>query len=341
MSPRAATASRARRRELLTILQERAASSAWTRFRTEAPPSLRRRPRHRRRRRQQPRSARSTPRLPPVARARRASSCGSAPTALRRVHVLLRSTEHGLFQVHAYPFSDATSTFIVETARRRGARRARSRDDRGEHRVLRGAVRRRARRPPAPREQLAVARLPDRAQRVLAPRERRADRRRGAHRALLDRLGHEARDGGRDRARGRSASTQDDVPAALAAYEEERRPIVESTPARRARQPQWFESIERYVHEPLLMFAFNLLTRSRRITYDNLQLRDPGFVARVDARARRPAAAADVHAVPAARARLANRVVVRRCACIRARRHAGRLHLVHLGARAHGRRRRS
>ena len=28
--------------------------------------------------------------------------------------------------------------------------------------------------------------------------------------------------------------------------------------------------------------AFNILTRSRRITYDNLRLRDPEFIARVD-----------------------------------------------------------
>ena len=32
----------------------------------------------------------------------------------------------------------------------------------------------------------------------------------------------------------------------------------------------------RFVDQPRLQFAFNLLTRSRRITYDNLRLRDPG-----------------------------------------------------------------
>ena len=60
---------------------------------------------------------------------------------------------------------------------------------------------RRARRPPAAQEPLALAQLPHRPQRALAPRQRRAARRRRAHRALLDRLGHQARDGGRDRAR--------------------------------------------------------------------------------------------------------------------------------------------
>jgi anthraniloyl-CoA monooxygenase len=36
------------------------------------------------------------------------------------------------------------------------------------------------------------------------------------------------------------------------------------------------------VHQPRLQFAFNLLTRSRRVTYDNLRLRDERFVAAVD-----------------------------------------------------------
>ena len=51
-------------------------------------------------------------------------------------------------------------------------------------------------------------------------------------------------------------------------------------------------------------FAFNLLTRSRRVTYDNLRLRDPAFVARSTASRSvgRAAAPADVHAAAAARA---------------------------------------
>ena len=32
-----------------------------------------------------------------------------------------------------------------------------------------------------------------------------------------------------------------------------------------------------------MQFAFNIMTRSRRVTYDNLRLRDPEFVAAVDA----------------------------------------------------------
>ena len=79
--------------------------------------------------------------------------------------------------------------------------RARPRERGGEPRDVRGAVRRPPRRPPPHRQPLAVDRLRHGAQPVVAPRERRAARRRRAHGALLDRIRHEARDGGRDRAR--------------------------------------------------------------------------------------------------------------------------------------------
>ncbi|MFF2350760.1 FAD-dependent monooxygenase [Kitasatospora sp. NPDC058115] len=69
---------------------------------------------------------------------------------------------------------------------------------------------------------------------------------------------------------------------ALAAYEAERRPVVES--AQRAAQAslEWFETIGRRTGQGADQFAFNLLTRSRRVTYGSLRARDPGFVAAVD-----------------------------------------------------------
>ncbi|TMD78471.1 MAG: hypothetical protein E6I82_01000 [Chloroflexi bacterium] len=72
------------------------------------------------------------------------------------------------------------------------------------------------------------------------------------------------------------------VDSALAAYETERRPVVES--AQRAAQAslEWFENISQYTRQEPLQFAFNLLTRSRRVTYWNLKARDPEFVAEVD-----------------------------------------------------------
>ena len=73
-----------------------------------------------------------------------------------------------------------------------------------------------------------------------------------------------------------------DITSALAAYEAERRPVVASTQRAAAASLRWFEDLGRYTEQEPLQFAFNLLTRSRRVTYDNLKLRDPEFVAEVN-----------------------------------------------------------
>lgn len=73
-----------------------------------------------------------------------------------------------------------------------------------------------------------------------------------------------------------------DVPTALAAYEEERRPVVESTQRAAQASLEWFEHIDRYTGQDPYQFAFNLLTRSRRVTYDNLRVRDEKFTTAVN-----------------------------------------------------------
>ncbi|MGW1188088.1 bifunctional salicylyl-CoA 5-hydroxylase/oxidoreductase [Streptomyces sp. NPDC002559] len=75
---------------------------------------------------------------------------------------------------------------------------------------------------------------------------------------------------------------QPDLPGALSAYEAERRPVVESTQRAAAASLRWFEELGTYVDQPPRQFAFNLLTRSRRVTHDNLRLRDPSFTAAVE-----------------------------------------------------------
>ncbi|MFE1229517.1 bifunctional salicylyl-CoA 5-hydroxylase/oxidoreductase [Streptomyces sp. NPDC059442] len=69
---------------------------------------------------------------------------------------------------------------------------------------------------------------------------------------------------------------------ALAAYEAERRPVVESTQRAAAASLRWFEEIAGHLGQPPRQFAFNLLTRSRRVTHDNLRLRDPVFTGTVE-----------------------------------------------------------
>jgi anthraniloyl-CoA monooxygenase len=73
-----------------------------------------------------------------------------------------------------------------------------------------------------------------------------------------------------------------DVPAALSAYEEERKAVVLSTQRAAQASLEWFENLDQYMHQDPRQFAFNILTRSRRITYDNLKLRDAQFIADVD-----------------------------------------------------------
>jgi anthraniloyl-CoA monooxygenase len=72
------------------------------------------------------------------------------------------------------------------------------------------------------------------------------------------------------------------VDAALEAYEAERRPVVLSTQRAAQASLEWFENLGQYTYQHPLQFAFNILSRSRRITYDNLRVRDPEFVHRAD-----------------------------------------------------------
>lgn len=73
-----------------------------------------------------------------------------------------------------------------------------------------------------------------------------------------------------------------DVESALEAYEAERRPVVASTQRAAQASLEWFERIGQYKDQDPTQFAFNLLTRSRRITQENLRLRDPEFADAVD-----------------------------------------------------------
>ncbi|MER6678477.1 bifunctional salicylyl-CoA 5-hydroxylase/oxidoreductase [Streptomyces sp. NPDC000983] len=75
---------------------------------------------------------------------------------------------------------------------------------------------------------------------------------------------------------------QPDLRDALTAYEEERRPVVASTQRAARASLEWFEDIALHLDQPPRQFAFNLLTRSRRVTHDNLRLRDAHFTEAVE-----------------------------------------------------------
>jgi anthraniloyl-CoA monooxygenase len=134
---------------------------------------------------------------------------------------------------------------------------------------------------------------------------------------------------------------------ALAAYEAERRPVVASVQRAAQASLEWFENLGQYVHQEPEQFAFNIITRSRRVTYGNLQLRDPEFAARMDAwfaghEKRRGMAPGDVRPPMFQPLRLrglelANRVVVSAMDMYAARDGLPTdFHLVHLGGKALG-----
>jgi anthraniloyl-CoA monooxygenase len=81
------------------------------------------------------------------------------------------------------------------------------------------------------------------------------------------------------------------VEAALDAYQAERKPVVESTQRAAQASLEWFENIGMYAGQDPAQFAFNLLTRSRRITFANLRERDEEFAGRVEAEFARRAGA--------------------------------------------------
>src|SRR5260221_11083016 len=74
-----------------------------------------------------------------------------------------------------------------------------------------------------------------------------------------------------------SLEQHQDLETALNAYELERKPVVEVFQKAAAESQAYFETIKRYLGLDPLQFAFQLLTRSGRISYDDLKFRDVRF----------------------------------------------------------------
>ncbi len=72
------------------------------------------------------------------------------------------------------------------------------------------------------------------------------------------------------------------IGAALAQYEQGRREEVEKTQHAADVSLVWFEHVDRFWDFDPVQFAFGVMTRAKAITYDNLTLRAPDFIAEVD-----------------------------------------------------------
>jgi anthraniloyl-CoA monooxygenase len=69
---------------------------------------------------------------------------------------------------------------------------------------------------------------------------------------------------------------------ALARYESERRVEVLRLQNAARNSTEWFENVARYSKLPPEQFAYSLLTRSQRISHENLRLRDKSYVERIE-----------------------------------------------------------
>jgi anthraniloyl-CoA monooxygenase len=204
----------------------------------------------------------------------------------------IAETEHGVFQAHAYPYDERMSTFIVETHERVWERA-------GLGSRIDGAL------PPGESDLMGVEFCSELFADALEGRSLIANnskwinfvtvrnRRWCADNVVL--LGDAAHTAHFSIGSGTKLAMEDaaalawafrdpdvDMWHALTSYEAERRPVVESTQRAAQASLEWFEGLSRYVQQERSRFAFNLLTRSRRVTYDNLRLRDPEFVDEVD-----------------------------------------------------------
>lgn len=65
-------------------------------------------------------------------------------------------------------------------------------------------------------------------------------------------------------------------------YQDERRVEVLRLQSAARNSLEWFERVERYLDMPPMQFAYSLLTRSQRISHENLRLRDPEWLRKAE-----------------------------------------------------------
>jgi anthraniloyl-CoA monooxygenase len=201
-------------------------------------------------------------------------------------------TEHGWFQAHAYRFDDDTSTFIVETPEDVWQRAGLEQMDKDEsiafceelfapyldgHALLSNA-----------------AHLRGSAQWIKFPRVVCKTWVHHNGRAPVVLMGDAAHTAHFSVGSGtklaledaielaRCIEAQPDLPAALREYEAKRGVEVLKIQNAARNSTQWFENVDRYSGFEAEQFAYSLLTRSQRISHENLRLRDATYVAGVE-----------------------------------------------------------
>lgn len=204
---------------------------------------------------------------------------------------LFEENEHGIFGVHAYPFDEQTSTFIVETDE--GAWHRAGLDRYMEDTLV-----------PGKSDLVSMTYCQKLFSGYLDGHELLANNSKwlnfrkvsnetwhDGHIVLMGDAAHTAHfsvGSGTKMAMedaialSQALKERRDIPTALEEYERVRRPEVEHI--QRASRPSqaWWEDFRRYKQFAPEQFVFNFLTRNPRITYDKLEQRDSQFVTRVN-----------------------------------------------------------
>jgi anthraniloyl-CoA monooxygenase len=191
--------------------------------------------------------------------------------------------EHGVFQAHCYRFDDRTSTFIVECDERswRAAGFDRMDIDQtiaaceemfGEwldgHSLISNAAHRTA----SPWTNFVRVRNETWSHRNIvligdAAHSAHFSIGSGTKLAMEDAIGLV-----------RALSSHDDLGKALAAYQEDRGTEALRLQNAARNSMEWFENVKRYIHLEPEQFAYSLLTRSQRVSHENLRMRDSTYV---------------------------------------------------------------
>jgi anthraniloyl-CoA monooxygenase len=134
-----------------------------------------------------------------------------------------------------------------------------------------------------------------------------------------------------------------DIPTALQSYEEERKVEVIKLQNAARNSTDWFENVNRYSALEAEQFTYSLLTRSQRVSHENLRLRDKQYIASVETwmaqRSGLPARAIPPMFTPfrLRELTLSNRVVVSPMAMYSCQEGTpDDFYLVHVGSHAHG-----
>lgn len=205
---------------------------------------------------------------------------------------IFEETPHGVFQAHCYPYSENMSTFIVETSestwRESGL-------DATENTPL----------PPGANDELALSFSEDlfakhldgeglignNSKWIVFPTISN-ERWYSGNVALVGDAVHTAHfsiGSGTKLAMEDAIALADAVEAekdlakALRRYQEERKPVADSLQRAAHTSRTWFENVDRYIDLNDEQFIFQMLTRSQRVTYDNLEVRDPSLMSQVRA----------------------------------------------------------